>query len=88
MPLGIVYYEYLLIAMCEKTNFVYAVPLQDRKTQTIADALLHQVFFLTGPPTKLFIDQDSALMSQVYKRIVDEFRVHNANNKPMESWKF
>ena len=41
MPLGIMYYEYLLVATCQKTNFIYAIPLQNRKTQTIADALLH-----------------------------------------------
>ena len=70
MPLGILQHEYLLIATCEKTNFVYAVPLQNRKTQTIADALLHRVFFLTGPPTKLSIDQDSALTSQVIKELL------------------
>ena len=70
MPLGIVYYEYLLIATCEKTNFVYAIPLQNQKTQTIADALLHRVFFLTGPPTKFSIDQDSALTSQVIKELL------------------
>ena len=71
MPLGIVYYyEYLLIARCKKTNFVYAIPLQNRKTQTIADALLHRVFFLTGPPSKLSIDQDSALTSQVIKELL------------------
>ena len=38
--------------------------------QTIADALLHCVFFLTGPPTKLSIDQDSALTSQVIKELL------------------
>ena len=27
---------YLLIATCEKTNFDYAIPLQNSKTQTIA----------------------------------------------------
>ena len=70
MPLGIVYYEYLLIATCEKMNFIYAIPLQNRKTQTIVDALLHQVFFLTGLPTKLSIDQDSALTSQVIKELL------------------
>ena len=70
MPMGIIQYEYLLIATCEKTNFVHAIPLQNRKTQTIADALLHHVFCLTGPPTKLSIDQDSALTSQVIKELL------------------
>ena len=70
MPMGILQYEYLLIATCKKTNFVYAIPLQNRKTQTIADALLHRVFFLTGPPSKLSIDQDSALTSKVIKELL------------------
>ena len=70
MPMGILRYEHLLIATCEKTNFVHAVSIQNRKMQTIADALLHCVFFLTGPLTKLSIDQDSALTSQVIKELL------------------
>ena len=38
--------------------------------QTIADALIHRVFFLTGPPTKLSIDQDTALTSQVITEVL------------------
>ena len=67
---GILKYEHLLIATCEKTNFVYTIPLQNKKTQTIADALIHRVFFLTGPPSKLSIDQDSALTSQVISEVL------------------
>ena len=70
MPKGFLNYEHLLIATCEKTNFVYAVPLQNKKTQTIADALIHRVFLLAGPPTKLSIDQDSALTSQVITEVL------------------
>ena len=70
MPKGFLNYEHLLIATCEKTNFVYAVPLQNKKTQTIADALIHRVFLLTGPPTKLSIDQDSALTSQAITEVL------------------
>ena len=68
--MGILKYEYLLITTCKKTNFVYTIPLQNRKTQTIADALLHRVVCLTGPPTKLPINQDSALTSQVIKELL------------------
>ena len=70
MPKGFLNYEHLLIATCEKTNFVYAIPLQNKKTQTIAEALIHRVFLLTGPPTKLSIDQDSALTSQVITEVL------------------
>ena len=70
MPKGFLNYEHLLIATCEKTNFVYAIPLKTKKTQTIADALIHRVFLLIGPPTKLSIDQDSALTSQVITEVL------------------
>ena len=70
MPKGMLGYEHLLIATCEKTNFVYAIPLQNKKTQTISDALIYRVFFLTGPPTKLSIDQDTALTSQVVSEVL------------------
>ena len=44
--------------------------MKNKKTQTIADALIHRVFLLTGPPTKLSIDQDSALTSQVITEVL------------------
>ena len=33
--MGIIYHEFLLIATCEKTNFVHAIPMQNRQTETI-----------------------------------------------------
>ena len=68
--MGIIYHEFLLIATCKKTNFVHAIPMQNRQTETIANALLHRVCCLTGPPTKLSIDQDSALTSVVIKEML------------------
>ena len=68
--MGIIYHEFLLIATCEKTNFVHAIPMQNRQTETIANALLHRVCCLTGPPTKLSIDQDAALTSVVIKEML------------------
>ena len=70
MPMGILYHEFLLMATCEKTNFVHAIPMQNRQTETIAKALLHWVCCLIGPPTKLSIDQDSALTSVVIKEML------------------
>ena len=70
MPKGFLSYKHLLIATCKKTNFVYTIPLKNKKTQTIADALIHRVFLLTETPTKLSIDQDSALTSQVITEVL------------------
>ena len=68
--MGILQFENLLIATCEKTDFVYAIPLQNKQTQMLADTLIHRLFFLTGPLSKLSIDQDAALTSQVIKEVV------------------
>ena len=32
MPMGIIHHEFLLIATCEKTNFVHAIPMQNRQS--------------------------------------------------------
>ena len=70
MPMGILQFQHLLIATCEKMNFVYAISLQNKQTQTIADALIHRVFFLTGVPSKLSIDQDAALTSKFIQEVL------------------
>ena len=45
-------------------------PCKNRQTETIANASLQCVCCLTGPPTKLSIDQDSALTSIVIKEML------------------
>ena len=34
-------YHLLLVITCDQTNFTIAVPLRDRQTQTIAEALIY-----------------------------------------------
>ena len=53
---------YLLIATCEKTNFDYAIPLQNSKTQT-----MQRVVCLRDPSSKVSIEQDTALTSLVIR---------------------
>ena len=36
-------YHLLLVITCDQTNFTIAVPLQDRQTQAIAEALIDRV---------------------------------------------
>ena len=39
-------YHLLLVITCDQTNFNVAVPLRDRQTQTIAEALIYRVIYL------------------------------------------
>ena len=43
-------YHLLLVITLDQTNFNIAVPLRDRQTQTIAEALIYRVIYLFGPP--------------------------------------
>ena len=52
--------------------------MQNRQTETIANALLHRVCCLTGPPTKLSIDQDAALTSVVIKEMLTSLTTNNS----------
>ena len=49
---------------------------------------LHRVCCLTGPPTKLSIDQDAALTSVVIKEMLTSLECTMQNNKSMESRQF
>ena len=65
MPKGIYDYEFLLIAVCEITGFVIAIPLIKHDAVSIAHALIDRVFLIFGPPKTLIADEDRALSSKV-----------------------
>ena len=50
MPQAFGGYHLLLVITCNQTNLAIAVPLRDRQTQTIAEALIYRVIHLFGPP--------------------------------------
>ena len=65
MPKGIYDYEFLLIAVCEVTGFVVAIPLIRHDAICIALELLDRIFLIFGPPKSLIVDEDRALSSKV-----------------------
>ena len=71
MPQGIHGYKYLLVLVCEITNFVLAIPLVNIDAISIAHAMLDRVVFAFGPPSTLIIDEDRALSSKVIHYIFD-----------------
>ena len=49
-------YHLLLVITCDQTNFTIAVPLRDRQTQMISEALIYRVIYLFGPPRWIVCD--------------------------------
>ena len=70
MPEGFAGFKFLLVVTCEHTNFTMAIPLTDRKAQPIAEALIHRVISIFGPPKLLIVDQDAALTGVIIKLIL------------------
>ena len=55
--------------MCDQTNFTIAVPHRDRQTQTIAEALIYRVIYLSGPPRWKVCDKAAEFTSAIIQAI-------------------
>ena len=75
MPKGIYDYEFLLIAVCEITGFVIAIPLIKHNAVSIAHALIDRIFLIFGPPKSLIVDEDRALSSKVMHYVLDALKI-------------
>ena len=63
-------YHLLLVITCDQTNFTIAVPLRDRQTQTVAEALIYRVVYLFGPPRQIVCDEATELTSAIVQAIL------------------
>ena len=60
----------LLVITCSQMNFTIAVPLRDRQTQTIAEALIYRVIYLFGPPRQIVCDEAAEFTSAIIQAIL------------------
>ena len=70
MPQAFGGYHLLLVITCDQTNFTTAVPVQDRQTQTAAEALVYQVTYLFGPPRQIVCDEATEFTSAIIQAIL------------------
>ena len=70
MPQAFGGYHLLLVITCNQTNFTIAVPLRDRQTQTIVEALIYRVIYLFGPPRWIVCDEAAEFTSAIIQAIL------------------
>ena len=70
MPEGFDGFKYIILATCEQTNFVFAIPTKESTARAVADALIHRIFTITDPPQYLSIDKDKALTGVVISTLL------------------
>ena len=70
MPQAFGGYHLLLVITCDQTNFAIVVPLRDRQTQTIAEALIYRVIYLFSPPRQIVCDEAAEFTSAIIQAIL------------------
>ena len=70
MPQAFGGYHLLLVITCNQTNFTIAVPLRDRQTQTVAEALIYRVIYLFCPPRQIVCDEATEFTSAIVQTIL------------------
>ena len=70
MPQAFGSYYLLLVITCDQINFTIAVPLRDRQTQTIAEALIYRVIYLFSPPRQTVCDEATKSTSAIIQAIL------------------
>ena len=54
-------YHLLLVVTCDQTNFTIVVPVRDRQTQMIAEAVIYRVIYLFSPPRWIVCDESCGI---------------------------
>ena len=70
MPQAFGGYHLLLVITCDQTNFMIAIPLRDRKAQTVAEALIYRVTYLFGPPRQIISNEATEFSSAIIQAIL------------------
>ena len=60
----------LLVITCNQTNFIIAVHLRDRQTQTIAEALIYRVIYLFSPPRQIVCDEATEFILAIVQAVL------------------
>jgi hypothetical protein len=60
-------YNFILILLCEVSNFIVAIPLKKAQTKEICKAIMNGYIKYFGTPTHIIGDQDPAFLSNLAK---------------------
>ena len=58
-------FQFILVILCEVSNFILAVPMKTKTAPEICNTLIDSFIGNFGTPIRIFCDQDSAFMSQL-----------------------
>ena len=66
-------YNYILVMLCEISNFIITAPLYTATSPEICKALQDNLISVFGTPVKLICDQDPAFMSHLTQTLLQSY---------------
>ena len=66
-------YNYILVMLCEISNFMVTAPLYTATSPEVCKALQDHLFCVFGTPVKLICDQDPAFMSHLTQTMLQSY---------------
>ena len=68
-------YAFILVILCETTNFLVAIPLKRAQAQEVCEALKDRFIGYFGTPSHLICDQDPAFMASISQYFMEQANI-------------
>ena len=75
MPKSTKGYSYMLIILCEITNFLVTIPLKQATAPEVCKALVEEFIAYFSTPVRIVCDQDPAFMSSLCKYCFQQYKI-------------
>ena len=74
--------NYILVLLCEVSNFIVAVPMKAATAPEICNALMENFIGCFGTPVRIVCDQDPAFMSHLTRWFLKSYGIHVTTASP------
>ncbi len=68
-------YKYILVLLCEVSNFLVAIPLREARAENVLQAIQVEFIKNFGPPTHIICDLDPAFTSSLVEAFAQHFSI-------------
>ena len=75
-------FSYILVMLCEISNFIVAVPMRKATAPGICEAIMENFIGYFGTPTRIVCDQDPAFMSHLTQWFLKSYGIHVTTASP------
>ena len=75
-------FSYILVMLCEISNFIVAVPMRTATAPEICEAIMENFIGYFGTPTRIVCDQDPAFMSHLTQWFLKSYGIHVTTASP------